>query len=386
MSVPPEPQTFTPPPSSPVDTMDTSTVADIMTLPERFPAEVFDRIIKHLGNQPKPDDRDHDHDKSTPESKSKYPALAALQQTSRAMYLRATPYMYNTYECDLLGFTMLLEQFDPITVEEVEDAIYRPDREGHPIEWTYATRLLWMMSHLERFIYRPRIEWTFWSCQTDLATRQVVLLKLHLDSLGADLLLAPSLSRLVFDTSQYEGEYSKLVSTRLLGKGRYSELYSNPDDKVKSDWHYKERGCRVLSVHSMADKPNPRHLERGLATLVSSKLSICLRGSRDNSYVYQLANTHPEIGMPSDTIILHDFARHQHRRIHGSDTFFNTQNVIWSSFSQYLRINDRGNHVNFIAGISGPGVKRILGRRPQTASRRVQRDSGRSFCRTLGDR
>ena len=369
MSVPDNQQTLTTSlPSK--DTMIPSIVDDTTTPPppERFPAEVFDRIIKHLGNQPTPAEH---HEKSKPGYKSKYPALFALQQTSRAMYLRATPYMYKTYESDLLGFTMLLEQFDPITVDEVEEAIYRPDREGHPIEWTYATRLLWMMSHLECLIYRPIIQWDFWEWQNKLASPKVPELQSHLDALGTGHRLTPLLTRLAFDTSRYEGEFSDLASTRLLGKGHYSSRYPSPNDVNYSERHRKQRERDGLPLHDMARSVGGQPLVKSLVALAPSKHSFCLRGPRGDPQVYNLANRgegsgfSPENSISGDTVILHDFSSLENENVYGGSKFFDTSNIIWSSFSPYLPLQERTNEVGYLTDTSFPGVKRILVANPK---------------------
>ena len=353
------------------DTMHTSMVDDTTTPPppERFPAEVFDRIIKHLGSQPTPADH---HEKSKPGYKSKYPALFALQQTSRAMYLRATPYMYKTYECDLLGFTMLLEQFDPITVDEVEEAIYRPDREGHPIEWTYATRLLWMMSHLECLIYRPIIEWNFWKWQISFVSPKVRKLQYHLDNLETGHRLTPLLTRLAFDTSRYEGEFSDLVSTRLLGKGYYSSRYPSPEDKYYSEARRKQMEREGLTLHCMERSAVGHHLVKPLVALVSSKHSFCLRGSRGISRVHNLLiQDSPRViatsgsSIKGDTVILHDFTSLQHESDYGNKQFFSTPNIIWSSISPYLHLQDRADEVENLIDLLYPDVKRILVANPK---------------------
>lgn len=183
-------------------------------LEDRLPAEVVDRIIQYLAE-------DHTADKSN------HSSLCALQQTSKEMHMRVTPHIWKEYEGDLLGFYRLLRLLMPVTKEDLEISMPDPKREGHPLDWTYPTRILWIMSHINKLVYRPLIECKNWYHDLNPILVNFMQLQYHLGHGDSDLRLFAALQSLVMDASQYEG----CRSSR-------DDIIHEPDDNdsIPQDW------------------------------------------------------------------------------------------------------------------------------------------------------
>lgn len=102
--------------------------------PPKLPTELMQRVVDHLYDI------------------QAFSSLHELQQTSRSMYIMATPPMYREIGDGISHisrrFTPLLDvsgdDFEPVGGNEPVD--------GHPIEWTRVERLLWMYSHTRRIV------------------------------------------------------------------------------------------------------------------------------------------------------------------------------------------------------------------------------------------
>ena len=141
--------------------------------------------------------------------------------------MRVTPHIWKEYEGDLFGFYRLIRLLMPVTTEEVITSMPDPKRVGHPIDWTYPTRVLWAMSLINKLIYRPLIECERWDYDMNPSLVLFYQLQSDLELHDPDLLLFPGLQSLVMDVSQYEG----CSSTR-------KDIVREPADDVliSQDW------------------------------------------------------------------------------------------------------------------------------------------------------
>ena len=193
---------------------------DVKVSPERLPKEIMDRIIKMLYHEAPPKKLKLDKsepDRSNPnKEKSNYSALWALQRTSREMYMHVTPYIWREYEGDIMGFVRLFRLLEPIEndLPTLGEARPRDDREGHPIDWTYATRAFWMFTFLRKLIYRPIVESESWISIAEPVFDKLYELQFKSASGSVFADLVPALEDAVLDTSRYQGYFSAWENVR----------------------------------------------------------------------------------------------------------------------------------------------------------------------------
>ena len=294
---------------------------DVKLSPERLPKEIMDRIIKMLYNEPPPKKPKLDKsepDRSNPnKDKSNYSALCALQRTSREMYMHV----------DILGFVRLFRLFEPIEndLPTLGEARPREDREGHPIDWTYATRVFWMFTFLRKLIYRPIVE-----CESWISIAEPVFDKLHeLQSKGtsgsvfAD--FVPTLEDVVLDTSRYQGYFSAWENVHSVPMK--VEPDTVPPFSFLASVNYQDKGIHCEDM--VSDTP-----QLGLSFIIDNLLPYL------NS-----TNTCMKFGLdrPSEATIPTDDAGgnltfHDYRISDRPQVSLETRTVTWSVSSQYMML------------------------------------------------
>ena len=313
------------------------------TPPERLPAEVMDRIVEVLFDER----RIPDNSKASPLGlegntldRSAYSALCAIQRTSKAMYLRATPYIWKEYEGDIRGFCRLVGLFNRVREEEEFLVLEENDKEpeGHPIEWKYPTRLLWMASHLDRLIYRPIAEIALrYYYQTLLASsfKQYDFIQSRLDEADSDRRLFPSLDNLVLDLSRYEG----CLSTKDGIEG--SEI-----DRYKYDegtFFFPTLDYTTFYVRNGEDGSYREYIDDGPALCI---LLDCLKkGFRFKQTCFRSGLARESLSslikIKSDSIVLHDLLSPDTECTRYTSTDFRNREIVWSFLSPFQSISCR---------------------------------------------
>ena len=137
-------------------------------------------------------------------------SILRLQRPSRQLYLLTTPILYTeigtSYQRIKRQFRDLDDIFKPpsLCVPGVV-TIDPPNRQRHPIDCNRPTRLVWVLSHVKRFIYRPqkqedytehRKEWIY------LLDYLKQLQKRVIQATISDVKLFPSLKHIIVDISR----------------------------------------------------------------------------------------------------------------------------------------------------------------------------------------
>lgn len=250
--------------------------------------------------------------------------------------MHVTPYIWREYEGDLLGFVRLFRLLEPIDNDHatLKDAMPRDDRDGHPVDWTYATRIFWMFTFLRKLIYRPIVECDSW---TEIA--EPVFDKLDESQfrnasgrLWGDLF--PALEDVVLDASRYKGYFSAWENI-------YSDVVTaGPDPFVplsfSASLNYQDKGVRCQDKVSQLSRLS---FMTGNMLPVTKSPNTCIRFELE-----EIGDGFVDIDDPEGNLPVHG-----HPLFNRSRVSFRSRTVTWSVRSQYYRMVHRSVELHDLA-------------------------------------
>lgn len=218
---------LSPPPSELVVTTPLIISNDPATSRVQLPTEIMSQIVQLVA-----------------ESKDTR-SILRLQRSSRQLYLLATPLLYLELGTSLRRIRMQLgalnDIFNPPYLPELV-TIDSPDAQRHPVDCNRSTRLVWILSHVKRFIYRPRKRERYQDNQLELFHMLECLellqqRKSQAMEQGRDAKLFPSLTHIIIDLSRIPpsdsgGDDASLPFSRMIRQRSAAELFEEEHLKV----------------------------------------------------------------------------------------------------------------------------------------------------------